>query len=98
VMWARGWQTNDPDARLGSPSLDWRAWCGWRRRRRAAATKQWQRSCGSSIFGEDRGSADQRVARVAPMRSSGGPGMVGMTGNQAEGGARRRPHKSFSGE
>jgi hypothetical protein len=62
-----------------------------------------RRSRGSSISGEDRGSADQCVARVAPMWSSGGPGMVRWTGDQAEGGARRRLvcsgcEKSFSSE
>jgi hypothetical protein len=31
------------------------------------AAEQWRRGCGSSISGEDRGGADQHVARVAPL-------------------------------
>jgi hypothetical protein len=46
------------------------------------AAKQWRRGRGGSVSGEDRGGADQLVARLAPLWSRGGAEMVG--GQRAE--------------
>jgi hypothetical protein len=40
--------------------------------------------------GEDRDGAEQRVARLASLRPSGGPGRVGWPGEQVESGAHQR--------
>jgi hypothetical protein len=53
--------------------------------------EQWQHDRDDSKFGEKRDGADQRVARVAPMWSNGGPGMVGWLEDRAERRAQRWP-------
>jgi hypothetical protein len=57
--------------------------------RRAGSTETGGGGCGCSGSGEDRDGAEQRVARLASLRPSGGPGRVGWTGVQVGSGARR---------
>jgi hypothetical protein len=57
-----GRQTSDGELRLGSPAIDWRQWIDRGGHRRAAATAQKRRGCGSSDSGEERGDAQQCAA------------------------------------
>jgi hypothetical protein len=74
---------------LGSPAMDWLRRVDRRCRRRAAAADRWWRGRGHSNYGEDRGGAGQRVARVASLGPRGCAEMVGWLGDRAKGRARR---------
>jgi hypothetical protein len=67
-------------------ATDWRA--GVAPTSGAAETSDGGRGCLDSD--EDRDGVAQRVARLAALRPSGGPGRVGWLGDRAESGARRR--------
>jgi hypothetical protein len=90
AMWARCWQTSDPGARFPSPRVDWPQIGGRGLLRRAGAAETGGGGRGCSGSGEDRDGAEQRVARLASLRPTGGPGRVGWPGEQVESGARRR--------
>jgi hypothetical protein len=89
-MWARCWQPSDPGARFPSPRVDWPQIGGRESLRRAgtAETGDGGRDCSGS--GEDRDGAEPRVARLASLRPSGGPGRVGWPGEQVGSGTRQR--------
>jgi hypothetical protein len=69
--------------------MDWLRRVDRRCRRRAAAADRWWRGRGHSNYGEDRGGAGQRVARVASLGPRGCAEMVGWLGDRAKGRARR---------
>jgi hypothetical protein len=90
AMWAQCWPASDPGARFPSPRVDWPQIGGWGSLRGAGAAETGDGGRGCSGFDEDGDGAEQRVARLAPLRPSGGPGRVGWHGEQVGSGTRRR--------
>jgi hypothetical protein len=83
-----GRQTSGREVRLALPAIDWWWWFGRGGRRRAAAAEQRWRGRGGSDGGEDRGGAQQCVARSASMWPREGARWVPGLGGSAEGRAR----------
>jgi hypothetical protein len=89
ARWGLGRQTSVQGVRLALPSIDWWWRFGRGGRRRVAATKQRRRGRGGSNGGEDRGRAQQCVARAASMCPREGARWVPGLGETAEGRAQQ---------
>jgi hypothetical protein len=84
AMWVRRRQTNGMGLRLALPSIDWWWRFGRGGHRRVAAAQQRRRDRRSSDDGEDRGSARECVALVAPRCPREGARWVAGLGEPAE--------------
>jgi hypothetical protein len=84
-----GRQTSRQGVRLALPLINWWWRFGRGSHRRAAATEQKRRGRGGSDDGEDRGGAQQCVARVASMFPREDDRWVPGLGELAEGRARQ---------